>query len=315
MGWKASLFPRFSQFSDKNLDFDEKAANTLEYKHLLAQLIQQNCPEIMPKTFYIDDHNWISVLNTILEEEKQQHFKAPWILKPSLLNNGQGIHIFQTSDAIEAHYLSSQRYGGPHVLQQYINNPHLLRGHKYSIRLFVIISSHQGAFLYPNGYFNIARSVYQQNRFDSLSPHITNEHLVSHEANVIQIPTKEFGFFNEIYPKLKQIVRQVFYALERQHPEVFRRPLDDSLSLMSRGRKIISQTQKISHFAIFGFDFLMNESLHAWILEANHGPCFPISDDHPLQKHLYRTFWHDFVKQFILTAKNQSEILRFEALK
>ncbi|MGL5741476.1 MAG: hypothetical protein ACRCXC_02450 [Legionella sp.] len=40
-----------------------------------------------------------------------QWANAPWILKPSMLNNGQHIHLFHDLNAIEAHFLSSQRMG------------------------------------------------------------------------------------------------------------------------------------------------------------------------------------------------------------
>ncbi len=45
--------------------------------------------------------------------------------------------------------------------------------------------------------------------------------------------------------------------------------------------------------------FLWTPSLRPWLLEANHGPCFPKSDDHPLQKYLYYDFWQALIDNFV----------------
>lgn len=276
MGWGKTHFAMLAAFGDRNLIFEEQIANTLEYKDRLAALCREHCPHVIPQTFYIDDYNWTKVLNQIVQHQQNNQ---PWILKPARLNNGEGIHIFNTADAIEAHCLSSKRFGGPHVLQSYIHHPHLLRGHKYSIRLFVILDNQRGAFLYPDGYCNVARTPYQPDQFSELGSHITNEHLQGQENNVIQIPTREFDFFQKIYPQLKHLVRLVFTALYTTFPN--------------------NAHPKIQRFAIFGFDFLMDDNMNPWLLEANHGPCFPVSNDHPLQHYLYKPYWRDFIKTFV----------------
>ena len=56
---------------------------------------------------------------------------------------------------------------------------------------------------------------------------------------------------------------------------------------------------KHRRLAIFGFDFMVDADERVWLLEANHGPCFPISDAHSLQKNLYHEFWHNFIASFI----------------
>ncbi len=50
--------------------------------------------------------------------------------------------------------------------------------------------------------------------------------------------------------------------------------------------------------AIFGYDFLVDHDMHVWLLEANHGPCFPIDESHPLQKYVYHDFWQTFISSF-----------------
>ena len=299
-GWHATRFNCRAHFSEKNFQFHQSAAESLEFKHLLAQLVAKFCPQVMPVTYTINDHNWSLVLNQIADkyyrEENQlldQLNDLAWILKPSLLNNGQHIKIFQSLSQLEEHYLNPNRLGGEHVLQHYLMQPHLLKGpeqgHKYSIRMFVVLSSHAGAYLYPKGYFNVGLNPYHVNEFKDLRAHLTNEHLSDDVFNVVQIRTEQYDLFKPLYPKIKVIVSEVVDALQKVYPQAFTLEKEPSL-------------------AIFGFDFLVDHDLRVWLLETNHAPCFPISDDHPLQNNLYYHFWQDFISSFVLPVATRQPV-------
>jgi tubulin--tyrosine ligase len=279
-----------ANFSDKNFSFDIAAAECLEFKHHLAQLVTHYCPEVMPETYPINDNNWSLVLSDIAEKYYMPENRLidkvdnlAWILKPALLNNGQNIKIFDRVSQIEQHYLSSQRLGGPHVLQRYITNPHLLENKKYSIRMFVIVTDYAGVYLYKNGYFNVAINPYEAQDFSPLNVHLTNEHLSEPDANVVQIPTQHFGeLFSAVYPQIKTVVNKTISALQHAFPLAFKKKYGHS-----------------RHVAIFGFDFMVDETMKVWLLEANHGPCFPVEDKHPLQQVLYFPFWQDLIHGFV----------------
>ena len=106
-GWVATRLTRRAHFSTQHLAFDTLPAQCLEYKHLLAELIAHETPALMPKTYHINDSNWPQVLAEL--------DPVTWILKPSLLNNGQHIHIFNHPEQLKAHYSQSLRMGGDHV--------------------------------------------------------------------------------------------------------------------------------------------------------------------------------------------------------
>ena len=160
------------QLNDSHIQLDEPACRCLEYKHLLSQLTQQHCPEVMPKTWHLHDYNVEEVCQAISDLQVPTEDKV-WILKPSMLNNGQGIQLFSSVQALQANYASPHRYGGDHVLQQYIVHPHCLQGHKYTVRLFVVITNNRGIFLYRQGYFNVARTPYQPGQWHQLDCHLT----------------------------------------------------------------------------------------------------------------------------------------------
>lgn len=280
IGWQPASNKLLADISDINFQLPLRSMECLEYKHLLADLVADYCPHVMPLTYTINDSNWPMVLNQICH---RGHDRMVWILKPALMNNGQHIHIFQDWHEVEKHYLSSNRLGGEHVLQQYISNPHLLRGpehgHKYSIRMFVVITNYAGAYLYPKGYFNIALQPYQKHDLKHLSSHLTNEHLSHDVLNVVQIPTEQYELFKPFYPQIKAIVNDVVQALQKKH--------------------LFNLTKESRAIAMFGFDFMVDDCERVWLLEANHGPCFPIHEDHSLQKILYDDFWEAILISFV----------------
>ncbi len=274
-GWRSMPYPSWAQVGEQHFDFDINASTQLEYKHLLANLSRSVDITMMPKTYYIDDQNWSEVIEHLARYDD----KSRWILKPSLLNNGQHIHLFETIDQLEAHYVQSKRLSGPHVLQCYIDNPHLLRGHKYSIRVFVVLTNDMGGFLFPEGYLNVARYPYQYS-FAESCVHLTNEHLMPDQSNVIQIPATRLALFSDFYISIKSKIAALLSLLIKQHPSVF-------------------GSEQSRRFAIYGFDFLVDSNHKVWLLEANHGPCFPTIADHPIQRPVYDRFWHAFIVQFL----------------
>lgn len=286
--WNSTNFAWRAHFGERHFQFDLNCTQTLEFKHLLAQLVAQYCPQVMPVTYCINDSNWPLIIEQISIKNIQNII---WILKPALLNNGQHIKIFQNLHQIKNHYLNLHRLGGEHVLQQYITNAHLLQGpksgHKYSIRMFVVLTNYAGAYLYPAGYFNIALEPYQRADFTDLRSHLTNEHLLESQINVVQIPTQQYELFNPLYPKIKNIITMVMNGLRKQHGQIF--------------------DQKQRKLAIFGFDFMVDSDQKVWLLEANHAPCFPIECEHPLQTTLYDAFWQAVIASFVSPiVSNQS---------
>lgn len=281
-GWQASASSTDTLVNESWLQFSPLIGEILEYKHLLATFLQTNqLAHLMPETFFIDDKNWPSVLETMNESFPAN---SPWILKPSMLNNGQHIHIFSNLNAIEAHFHSSKRMGGPQVLQRYIDKPQLIQGpaagHKFSIRQLVVLATHADSALFPHGYLNIALTPYQYGNYEQLSAHLTNEHLDDNRINVVQRLSSEMTIYQPYQTEIIAICKLLVKTLKQQYATIWQ--------------------DSAPRIACFGFDFMveaLNEKI--WLLEINHGPCFPIEADHPLFKSLYHPFWKQVITHFI----------------
>ncbi len=278
-----------AQFSEDNLTLDEYAARNLEYKHLLAEQLSQHCPEVMPLTYGINDKNYADVIHLIANNHYVKNGKTVdqvndlvWIYKPSMQNNGENIKIFSRLSQLVDHYSTSNRLGGDHVVQQYITHPHLLNGHKYTFRMYVVVTNYVGAYLYRDGYFNIGMQAYTtEDDFHDLSLHLTNEHLFQDKENVMQVPTLRCPNFEMIYQQMRIICSKVMQAQKKTAPE-FMQPAAQAA------------------FELFGFDFILDAQLRLWLLEVNQAPCFPKEESHHLKEHLYNQLFYDVVVQFVI---------------
>lgn len=285
--FKAATCQHKASFSEKNLCLPSQPCKVLEEKHLLAALVHEYCPDIMPTTYVIHEMNVLDVVNMIQQAPTAQtHSQDTWILKPALKNNGEGIHLFSSLPSIIDYFQQTDRYSGYHVLQAYLKNPHLLQGHKYTFRLFVIVTNYTGAFLYRHGYFNVAKEPYSSTDLSHLASHLTNEHFQessSGMANTIQIPTTQCEHFDNIYPQMFNHAQSIIQAMRQAWPTW--------MTLDKHSEKA---------FSIFGFDFILDDDLRLWLLEINHCPWFPTTTEHVLQRHLYHDFWQMIGDTFIL---------------
>jgi|GEM_PF-671173 hypothetical protein len=325
--------PAKAWLSEKNLTLNPEATQYLEYKHLLAYLTQQHCPGVMPLTYIINDSNAGDILKRIRREHYSavdpavkprddirknagiskntviprldrgiQESQTPhqytdkkenliWILKPSQLNNGQHIKLFTRFSELKAHYQNNQRLSGEHVLQQYIANPDLFNERKYTLRMFVTLHNNTTYHLYPHGYLNVGIEPYPDHpSYAHLNLHLTNEHLNEKAANIQQIPTQTLEHFEETRQKVGVIIQRVFDALFKEAPP-------------------LALDRQTPAFDFFGFDFILDTHNKLWLLEVNHGPCFPISENHPLQYGFYDGFWGEVVQRMELVALACNESL------
>lgn len=279
LGWEKAPSAQEAHFSDHNLSLNDEVSQHLEYKHLLAQLVAKHCPSIMPLTYWVDEDNYQQVLAKIMYQHylDQQHPIKLWVLKPSLLNNGDQIKVVNF-EQLKQHYQQPNRLGGPHVIQQYIESA-LIDNRKYTFRMPVVLTNYAGVFIYKQGYINISACP-----FDLYSPdrkvHITNYVLDGEFANIEQRSTQTIAGFDDIYKQMQRIVSLITQAILKIAPRYL------------RGRLKI--------FEIFGFDFMLDAHHKLWLLEINQGPDSPTFEYNCLDEVLWEPFWQDIIDDFVL---------------
>lgn len=288
-GWVEAPNAASAQLGDRHLTLNDEIAKNLEYKHLLAELLGQISPPIMPLTYAINDDNCQQVFAKIIFEhylanhQYQSKIKdLKWILKPSMLNNGDEIKLFNDIESVKKHYASPHRLGGDHVLQQYISNPALIDGKKFTYRIHVVLTNYAGIFLYDQGYINISALPFNANDdFSNRKMHITNYVLDGVLSHIEQRSTNLLEHFPEVYQQMTDIIKKVMVALLKKEPS-FLKP----------------QPQRL--FELFGCDFMQDETGKLWLLEINQGPDAPTFEDNHLHTVLWDRFWQDIIDDFVL---------------
>lgn len=291
LGWQKAALAHTALFSDRNLTLNDAVSKHLEQKDLLADLVNRYCPQIMPLTYTINDHNYEQVLAKITYDHyliPKASDKAPkWILKPALLNNGDNIKLFDDIEALRQYYAKPQRLGGAHIIQQYLTCPHLLAGRKYTFRITAILTNYAGVFLCRQGYVNMSNFAFVDG-FDNKKVHITNYVLDGEFANIEQRATQTLPNFEAIYPQIVAIVRAVIKGLLKKAPFYLKR-------------------QKVSAFELFGFDFMLDKAGKVWLLEVNQSPDAPTFEKNSLDTILWQPFWQHIVEDFVLPIAYKRE--------
>ena len=104
--------------------------------------------------------------------------KPIWIVKPSNSNNGHGIELIENSTDL-------RMTKDVTIVQEYIQNPFLINGHKFDMRLYVLITSFDPLmiYLYGDGLVRFATQPF------STDPSMINNkfaHLTNFEINKVR---------------------------------------------------------------------------------------------------------------------------------
>lgn len=283
-GWDIASGPEWATLSDKHLTLDDSVSILMEYKHLLAWMARCFFPKLMPESYVVNDGNHPYILQAL---RRHPAANQPWILKPSLLNNGEHILLFNSVDEVIRHYSRADRLLGEHVLQRYVQPPALWQGRKFTLRIPAVLTDYTGVYVYEEGYLNISREVYHHDNTGHRKAHLTNYMLEGELAGIEQQLMSVLPKFKAIYARILKIIRTVVMSVVALFPD-YLKP---------------TETQS---FEIFGFDFILDARGKVWLLEVNQGPDFPMNVDHPLNESLWEPFWSDVVESFVLPRVGQS---------
>jgi len=85
--------------------------------------------DICPPTYILpeDYKRWIN-------DREMSNFQYMYILKPTSLSCGRGIKIIGKQDNVK------NKKNGGYLISRYVSNPHLLRGYKYDLRIYIVVT-------------------------------------------------------------------------------------------------------------------------------------------------------------------------------
>ena len=214
---------------------------------------------------------WYEAAKKVREDERRQQEEDEtgeqqlWIIKPSLSSQGRNISLISDPST---HAVSSN----PAVCQRYIGRPHLIDGHKYDLRVYVLVTSCRPlqAYLCRQGLCRFSSKVYAPLDATNLLAHLTNSSLNKH------CTTSQHKWTLHRYLTHCHASPAALHSFWRRLTHLVLLTL---LPLVAD----VGATGGCGAFELFGFDVLVDERSKLWLLEVNKSPAIAVSGDEDRQ--------------------------------
>ncbi|NXD13300.1 TTLL9 polyglutamylase, partial [Nothocercus nigrocapillus] len=283
--------------------------------------------DFFPKTFEMPLEYHLFV------EEFRKNPGTTWIMKPVGRSQGKGIFLFRKlKDIIEWRkeklwtfhllFIYSPKRGKCvwfllqdglrtddqkdetqveiYVAQRYIENPYLIGGRKFDLRVYVLVTSYipLKAWLYRDGFARFSNTRFTLNSIDDHYVHLTNV--------AVQKTAPDY----DPEKGCKWMIQQLRQYLTAKHGadvvEVLFADMDNIFikSLQSVQKVIISDKHC---FELYGYDILIDQDLKPWLIEVNASPSLAASsqEDYELKCHLLKDTLHIVDMEGRLTGKEK----------
>lgn len=188
--------------------------------------------------------------------------EARWIEKPTNASKGKGVRVLR--DVAEA---TTAR---DHLVQAYLDRPHTIRGHKYVLRLYVLVSSLTPlrVYLYHQGFAKLASEPWDPEDADNPFSQLTNPDINALNTRV------------EVPVEFIDLARYRTWLRDQGHDDarLFAR-IEDlvTLTAISAVDALRARTAEVGAdprggFELLGLDCMIDADLKPWILECNLSP-------------------------------------------
>ncbi|MDR5873525.1 PqqD family peptide modification chaperone [Vreelandella gomseomensis] len=197
-----------------------------------------------------------------LVEDAAAHPDKRWILKPTNASKGQGVQVLR--DPVRAPLEPNW------LVQEYVANPHTIRGHKYVLRLYMLIASIDPlrVYLYDQGFAKLASAPWSPDDIDNPFSQLTNP-----DINALNLDA-------EIPVEFIDLDRYRHWLREQGHDDqALFSQLQDLATLTAlsgveamRARSREDGADPRGCYELIGLDCLVDDQLKPWILECNLSP-------------------------------------------
>ncbi|MBA2778366.1 PqqD family peptide modification chaperone [Billgrantia kenyensis] len=197
-----------------------------------------------------------------LQQAARDNPTQRWILKPTNASKGKGVRVLR--DVAEAPLAPDW------LVQEYLDHPHTIRGHKYVLRLYVLIASlaPMRVYLYRQGFAKLASEPWDPDDADNPYSQLTNPDINALNTSA-EVPVE-------------------FIDLERYRTWLRGQGHDDA-SLFARIEDLVALTASAGVdamrsrtaavgadprgcYELLGLDCMIDDALKPWILECNLSP-------------------------------------------
>jgi hypothetical protein len=210
---------------------------------------------------YVMPHDYHALQDAALANPDQR-----WILKPTNASKGKGVRVLRD--------VAMAPLAPDWLVQEYLANPHTIRGHKYVLRLYVLISSLTPlrVYLYRQGFAKLASEPWDPEDADNPFSQLTN-------PDINALNTRA-----EVPVEFIDLERYRTWLRDQGHDDtrLFGR-IEDLVALTAisavdamRQRTAAAGADPRGCYELLGLDCMVDDRLKPWILECNLSPSLGI---------------------------------------
>jgi tubulin polyglutamylase TTLL6/13 len=274
-------------------------------RHLKAmEQLHKSEFEFFPETWVLPHEH------TSLKTHMASNTNAYYICKPPNLSQGKGIFLTKWISDIPENC----------VVQKYLENPYLLDGFKFDLRLYVLVTGFDPlrVYIHEQGIVRLATIPYV--RPTDTNIHNTYMHLTNYAINKNNPNFVHNKNYSEDFVGHKRSFKSFLKALEEDGhnvKKIMARIDDIVLKTLCTVQPFIVNLYKTSQpndtcsavcFQILGFDILLDHKLRPSLLEVNHTPSF--TTDSPLDRKVKKAVIKDCLKMVAARPDCQKKFLR-----
>ncbi|KAJ0177247.1 hypothetical protein K1T71_007256 [Dendrolimus kikuchii] len=231
--------------------------------------------DLIPLTYILpSDYN-------MFIEEYRKFPQATWILKPCGKSQGAGIFLINKLSKLKKWSRESKKYLQHHltskdtyVISRYIDNPLLIGGKKFDLRIYVLVTSFRPlkAYMFRNGFCRFCTMKYDTSvtELDNMYVHLTN----------VSIQRQGSDYNGQHGGKLALRHLKLFLEGTRGH-DVTERLFEEIQWLIVHSLKAVAPVMSNDRhcFECYGYDIIIDENLKPWLIEVNASPSMTATTD------------------------------------
>lgn len=227
---------------------------------------------VMPITYVLPNES--HEFQSLFDKCSTQHEYNYWISKPCNLSRGRGIRLIHANQHID--------HSVPQVIQQYITAPLLLSGHKFDLRLYVLVTSFNPleCYMYQNGFARFATEPYTNhiNQLDNQYIHLTNSSINNQRGSIYgngHVLPESLREPDQIECGNKISLYHLNTLIQQQYTNVDIASVWQNIELCVLKTLLCADdhiTNTVNSFELFGFDIMLDDQFHAWLIEVNASP-------------------------------------------
>eukprot|EP00392_Amoebophrya_sp_AT5.2_P018382 g18911.t1 len=221
--------------------------------------------DFVPETFVIPDQ-----LEAFIQVYEKTDYL--WIVKPHASSRGRGIFILQELSEIPLDCLT--------VICRYVENPYLIQGLKFDLRLYVLVTGFDPLriYMFKEGLTRFASSVFSTTEEDlgNVYKHLTNYSINKYASNFVE--NEDASQDNVGHKWSLSALNKHLACCNVDGKLMWSRIIDVVIKcILSVERPIVNKMKstvswRSNCFELYGFDLLLDDNLKPHLLEVNLSP-------------------------------------------